>query len=341
MQTWRWTKRLVGGLVGLLILTAAIGSLYQWDATRRELVATPPPGRLVDVGGHRLHIWCTGSGRPAVIHEAGLGGGAFGWVNIRPEIAAFTEVCTYDRAGMGYSDPGPMPRTSGQIATELAALIDESGIEPPVVLVGSSSGGYSVRIVASEHADRVAGLVLLDGAHEDQGARYEAAGFPSQVPLYAPLVPIAASLGVLRLVGFSPGASPGSAPETARDYVRATAFRTSRARAMASELLHVRESGDQVGATRRRLDVPLVVVSRRSGRDARDRIWHELQRDQLALSKPACHITAARAEHGIAGDQPELVVAAIRAVVETARDPALDLGNWDLSAEQLSRMMCH
>ena len=112
----------------------------------------------MDVGGHRLHIWCTGSGGPAVIYESGLGGGAFGWTSVKPEVAKFTEVCTYDRAGMGYSDSGPMPRTSRQIASELAVLLEKAVSTTPVILVGSSFGGYNVRVFASEYTDRVTGL---------------------------------------------------------------------------------------------------------------------------------------------------------------------------------------
>ena len=150
---WRWTKRLVGGFVWLLVMVAGIGFVYQWAATRRDLAATPPPGRLVDVGGHRLHVWCTGSGWPAVIHESGLGGGAFAWVEIKPDVARFTQVCTYDRAGIGYSDPGPMPRTSRQIATELAALLEGGGVEPPVILVAA------IRAVVDAARDPASGLL--------------------------------------------------------------------------------------------------------------------------------------------------------------------------------------
>ena len=165
---WRWTKRILAGFIGLLIVAATGGATYQWIATRRDLAAIPPPGRLVDIGGYRLHIWCMGSGKPAVILDSGLGGGAFSWPRVQPEVAKFTQVCAYDRAGMGYSDPGPTPRTSGQIAKELAQLIERSGIEGPVILVGASSGGFNTRIVASEYPERVAGLVLVDASHENQ-----------------------------------------------------------------------------------------------------------------------------------------------------------------------------
>ena len=172
-------KRILLGVVGLLLIAALAGVLYQRLASRGDLDATPPPGRLVDVGGHRLHIWCSGSaapGTPSVLFDSGLGGGAFSWARIAPEVAKFTQTCTYDRAGMGYSDPGPAPRTSGQIAKELAELIQNSGIARPVILAGLSFGGFNTRIVASEHPDLAAGLVLVSASHENQGERSAAAG---------------------------------------------------------------------------------------------------------------------------------------------------------------------
>jgi pimeloyl-ACP methyl ester carboxylesterase len=323
---WRWVKRIAAGLLALIVIAATAGFIYQLIAERRDLAATPPPGRLLDVGGHRLHIWCVGSGRPAVIYESGLGGGAFALPDARARIAAFTTLCTYDRAGMGYSDSGPTPRTSRQIATELAVLLERSGITSPVVLAGASFGGYNVRVFASDYSDRVSGLVLVDASHEDQGARYEAAGLPSQIPPFAGLVPVAASLGVTRLLGVTLGESPESAPPEIRDYVRATAFRASRFGTMANELASTRESAAQVRETRRKLQVPLVVLSAGRGREGvRGKINRELQLDLATLSAQACHVIAGESGHGIAGDEPALVVAAIRAVVNAARDPGTGL----------------
>src|SRR5687767_3479020 len=119
---WRVFRRFVIGLVGLVIAALLAGVSYDWLAGRRDLATTPPPGRLVDVGGHRLHIWCTGEGSPAVILESGLGGWSVDWGFVQPEVARVTRVCSYDRAGMGYSDAGPAPRTARRIAHELAAL---------------------------------------------------------------------------------------------------------------------------------------------------------------------------------------------------------------------------
>src|SRR5213593_4339995 len=165
---WRWTMRIFVVLGAFLIVAAVSGATYQWLATRKDLALTPPPGQLVDIGGHRLHLWCTGAGAPAVILDTGLGGSSADWGYVQAEVARFTRVCSYDRAGMGYSDPGPSPRTARRIAGELAALVDRSGIHGRLVLVGASTGGFNVRVFASDHTDRVAGLVLVDASHEDQ-----------------------------------------------------------------------------------------------------------------------------------------------------------------------------
>src|SRR5262245_23185403 len=153
---WRWVRRGLIGICGLLVLIAVLGTAYQWLATRRDLAAVPPPGRLVDIGGHRLHLWCTGDGSPAVVLESGLGGASFDWGFVQPEVAKFTKACSYDRAGMGYSDSGPGPRTMRRIADELAALLDRARIDAPAILVGASIGGLAVRVFASDHPQRTA-----------------------------------------------------------------------------------------------------------------------------------------------------------------------------------------
>src|SRR5437773_7780752 len=150
---WRWTKRVLPGLCGLIVVAASTGAAYQSIATRNDLAANPPPGRLVDVGGHKLHLWCTGTGEPTVILENGLGGSGLGWSFVQPEVARFTRVCSYDRGGMGYSDPGPSPRTARRIVHELAQLLDRAGISGPLVLVGASTGGLFLRVFAYEQRE--------------------------------------------------------------------------------------------------------------------------------------------------------------------------------------------
>jgi pimeloyl-ACP methyl ester carboxylesterase len=303
----RWTIRILVGLCGLIVVTALSGATYQWLATRKDLTATPPPGQLVDIGGYRLHLWCTGNGAPAVILDTGLGGSSADWGFVQPEIARFTRVCSYDRAGMGYSDSGPSPRTARRIASELAELLARSGIGGLVVLVGASIAGFDVRVFASDHPEHVAGLVLVDASHEDQ---------THEVPRMARFVPLLSGIGVLRLFDVSFGQRVEMLAPSVRPFARATAFRTAGYRAAADEIIHVRESASEVRSSRRTLTIPVVVVT--GGRGA-DENWRRLQRDQATLSKRGCLMIAEQSGHVVAVDQPEVVVDAIRAVVETVR----------------------
>jgi pimeloyl-ACP methyl ester carboxylesterase len=302
-----WTLRILVALSGLLILSAVWGATWQWLATRRDLASTPAPGRFVDVGGHRLHLWCAGAGAPTVILENGLGGSSAAWGFVQPDVARFTHVCSYDRAGIGYSDPGPSPRTARRIASELAELVDRSGIGGPVVLVGASSGGLNARVFASDHPDRVAGLVLVDASHEDQ---------VHEVPRLARFVTLLSSVGVLRLFGVSFGLSPESLPLSTQGFARATSFRAAGYQAAADEIIHIRESASEVKASRRKLTIPVVVVTGARGADP---IWLGLQRDQVTLSERGCQIIAEQSGHVVVIDQPQVVVDAIRRIVDAAR----------------------
>src|SRR5215475_394970 len=130
----------------------------------------PPPGRLVDVGGWRLHLNCTGEARasqPTVILEAGLGDFSVEWSLVQPGVAKFARVCSYDRAGDGWSELGPHPRTLRQIVYELHTLLDKAGVKPPLVVVGHSYGGWLVRLYASTYPADVAGMVLVEAGADN------------------------------------------------------------------------------------------------------------------------------------------------------------------------------
>jgi len=303
----RWTIRILAGLCGLIVVAALAGATYQWFVTRKELAETPPPGRLVDIGGYRLHLWCTGEGAPAVILDNGLGGSSPGWGFVQPDVARFTRVCSYDRAGMGYSDPGPSPRTARRIASELATLLDRSGIAGPAVLVGASIAGFNVRVFASDHPERAAGLVLVDASHEADA---------HEVPGMARFVPLLSTLGVFRLLGVSFGGNVESLPPSVRRYARATSFRSAGYKAAADEIIHIEESVSEVRSSRRKLTIPVVVVTGARGSDER---WRQLQKDLASLSERGCVMIAPQSGHVVQINQPDVVVDAIRSVVETAR----------------------
>lgn len=131
-----------------------------------------PPGRLVDLGGHKLHLYCSGKGSPTVVVENGLGDFSFDWVMVQNGVAKSTRICTYDRAGYAWSDPGPMPRTFAQLNLELHDALAQSGERGPFVLVGHSFGGPVVRWYARLYPDEVAGMVQVDAAEEESRYTY-------------------------------------------------------------------------------------------------------------------------------------------------------------------------
>ena len=166
-----WLASGDSSLIALFVLLAVAGFLYQNISETRERRFHPMPGQLVDVGGYKMHIYCTGQGSPTVILDAGMGDSFISWHKVQPQIAKLTRVCSYDRPGIGYSDSSPRPRTSKDFAQELHALLQNAGIPPPYVLVGHSMGGFDVRLYASLYRSEVAGMVLVDSSHPEQQKR--------------------------------------------------------------------------------------------------------------------------------------------------------------------------
>jgi pimeloyl-ACP methyl ester carboxylesterase len=145
-----------------------MGFIFETVASKSDLDRYPPSGVLIDIGGFRLHLYCAGqreADQPLIVIEAGSGSSSQDWVLVQPEIAKFARVCTYDRAGLGWSDPGPPPRSSQQYATELHTLLEKAGETPPYIFVAHSYGGHTVRLFTQEHPEDVVGMVLVDARH--------------------------------------------------------------------------------------------------------------------------------------------------------------------------------
>jgi pimeloyl-ACP methyl ester carboxylesterase len=151
------------------LLLSLVAVAQQQDNKR----SYPPPGKLVDVGGYRLHLKCTGKDGPTVVLIAGAGDFSFDWGLVQPGVSRSARVCSYDRAGLAWSDPGPTPRTMRQDAYELHALLRAARIKAPYVLVGHSIGGLIARVYAGEYPAEVAGMVLIDPTHEDTTLMYQ------------------------------------------------------------------------------------------------------------------------------------------------------------------------
>lgn len=155
----------------IVICIACCGYLYQTVATFIDQRRHPPPGKLVDIDGSRMHIQTVGTKSPTVILEAGLGAMSSGWAWIQPEIEKFARVVSYDRAGLGWSDTGAARPSPQRVVQRLRKLLQTTGINGPYVLVGHSMGGLLVRVFAHQYPDEVVGMVLVDASHPDQHLR--------------------------------------------------------------------------------------------------------------------------------------------------------------------------
>ena len=325
---------LVCGLVGM---TWANGAKAQ-----KELAAKyPPPGQMVDVGGYRLHIYCQGEGSPTVVMEAGAGESCFCWERLRPAVAELTRVCTYDRAGLGWSERSPKSRTAQHVVAELHSLLTNAGIEGPYVLVGHSIGGLYARLYDHEYPDEVVGMVLVDASHEEQDLRFPEAyrqaedEFLQQIVSGTRLGKLLNSLGLLAL---SPENYPSEYlppyPEATLETYKAVILSDTRYfETAAEEYASMAESLAEVRAAQLTSlgDMPLVVLTRGLAPDPNlpglsdegaqqvETVWDELQAEQATLSSNGKQVLAEESGHLVQLDQPELVVDAIRDVVEAAR----------------------
>jgi pimeloyl-ACP methyl ester carboxylesterase len=275
-----------------VLMVATVGGGYQTVRQSIDARAYPMPGQLVDVGGHRMHIYCTGSGSPTVILEPGQGGASSdsGWV--APTLARDSTVCVYDRAGRGWSDPANGPQDARQIAADLHTLLERAHVPGPYVLAGHSAGGLYVQTFAAHYPDQVAGLVLLDSTAPKPGpalpARTESYDVLGRVSAVFSAV---AHLGAGRLIAQT---AYGSLPPHFRDEARANA---STAPFLAS---WIEESGAantsmQQAASLTNLDgKPLVVVTADTGNAAG---WEQAQDKMATLSTNSSHRVAKDTTH--------------------------------------------
>lgn len=239
-----------------------MGALWQDRASEADRRHFPAPGRLVDVGGHRLHLLCLGEGQPTVLLEAGATAWSAGWAWVQVLVAEHTRVCAYDRAGLGWSEPGPAPRDGPRLAGELARLLEAGEIAGPYVLAGHSMGGLTIRIYAAAAPDRVAGLVFVDPSHPDQFARIPAEARAEYLAFFRLLawLPAYARLGGTRL--HSPlAALAHGLPEEARMATEAAYATTGHLAASLAELEQWDATSRAAGGAGTLGDRPVIVLT--------------------------------------------------------------------------------
>jgi pimeloyl-ACP methyl ester carboxylesterase len=313
----RWIGRGLAALVGLIVVLALVGAMYESAAEAADVRAYPPLGQMVDVGGYRLHITCVGTGSPTVVIDAGWGDWSAAWSSwVQPEAAKTTRVCTYDRAGMGWSEAGPLPRTAAQFAKELHTLLQHADIPGPYVLVGHSLGGLPVRVFAHAYAADVAGVVLIESMNPRQAKPSASDTTPPSAAQSSgfSILTLPARIGLVRLFAGSLGFERAS-PEVQQAY---TAFSvTPRSiQTTLDEGTGMPESFIQAGAVKTFGDVPLIVLSR--GLDP-DQDWQAMQTELLQLSSNSQQLIADKSGHNIEFDQPAAAVGAIVQMVEQIR----------------------
>lgn len=314
-------RRIVRGLLVFVLFLAVAGMIYENIFEARDRRFNPMAGRRFDVGGFKMHIDCAGEGTPAVILDSGLGDTYVSWRKVQPQIAKFTRVCSYDRAGLGYSEPSSQPRTSKVIAGELHALLQAAGIAPPYVLVGHSIGGYNVQLYASLYRSEVAGIVLVDASHPAQLERLPPE-FKDMLAAWmrkAEFTEYTMPFGLPRLLG-----------ECGEDPVlRAAACNWHTAVETVAELKSFSESAAQTAATGSLGDMPLVVLShdpqRRSGSfpvgiaKPANEAWEKMQEELVRLSTRGTQVIATGSSHDVQMDRPDVVIEGVRNVVEQVR----------------------
>ena len=298
------------------------------------LAVPEPPGVLLDVGGHFMHLYCIGDGDPTVLLDAGLGDWSLHLRPLQEQLAGTTRVCTYDRAGYGWSEPGPAPRSGERIVGELEALLEAADEPGPYLLAGHSFGGLTMLLFAQGHPEKVAGVILIDSSHPRQEEAF--AAVPALVAAQEAdlanreAIAVRAEAGLVGAAEALPLA-PEFLPLELKHQWAALVARPRSLRASLAENNAWAETTAQVAGPGSLGDIPLIVLAAGLGvakadpglalspQDAErvDSIWRSLQEDHLTRSTNARLVVADNSGHYIYASEPELVVDAIRDLTTT------------------------
>ncbi len=308
-----WLSASLATLLGLML----VGYIYEPWAEAADARTYPPPGQLVDVGGYRLHINCTGTGSPTVVIDAGLGDWSTTWGGyVQPEVAKTTRVCTYDRAGMGWSEAGPLPRDAAQFAKELHTLLQNANVPGPYVMVGHSLGGLGVRVFVHDYFSEVAGVVLIESMNPKQLTQ-------SQTDVQSPsasrsqpcsLQAALAHFGVVRLLVKLPGIAPSVPPNEEAYYP--LYVRPQSLQATTNESQGMPAAGVEASTVKSFGDLPLIILTARLNNIPG---WQEWQTELLQLSSNSQQLFAENSDHNVQIEEPDAAVAAIIQMVHQIR----------------------
>lgn len=321
-------KKILKGIALAAFCLTIIGASYQTFSTYWDEKRFHPPGKLYKVAGYKMHLVAMGEGSPTVVLDAGMGCSCLDWSLVMPEIAQFSRVCCYDRAGYGWSEETPHKATSLHIAKQLHTLLKQAGLSPPYVLVGHSFGGINLRVFASRYPEEVAGIVLVDSPHEDH---LEKLPTPSSFCRFPQLTTLFTYLGGMRLLSYTPGVQQAfeKYPESVKKMYRAQSFTNRCIRTIFKEMEAFDESLMQLKRGAGVLyDKPLTVITAgkpMSGEiagvtqermEALYRSFREFQEDLVFKSYKGKQLIAEESDHMITRNEPQIIVEAVREMVE-------------------------
>ena len=329
----RILKKILLGLVALLVLVVVVGSAWEQLERRAAARRFPPQGTLVDIGGRKIQLDCRGSGSPTVVLIHGLDtGGALSWSAVHDSIARTTRTCAYSRAGIMWSDPTPAFSPTG-MAEDLHAALQAAGEKAPFVLVGHSLGGPIELIYTRHYGDQVAGLVMVDASHPEQFQRFKAIGISTENAAVK-AIKIAASLswtGVIRALAGKSKPMPNQPVEAAQ----AQHDWTPRSISGAMKEMNGLDSILAEASTARELgDRPLVVLTAMKPLSEGERkslgvteeqavkqkqLWLEMHQEETRWSTAGRQVVVPDASHYIQFDRPDIVIAAVADVVAAVR----------------------
>jgi len=295
--------------LALLVVAALLGLNYERRAQQHDAESFHSPGRLIDVGGYRLHLYCIGTGGPTVVLEHGHQSTYLDWYRVQPQLAKFTRVCSYDRAGYGWSDQSPNARVPSVMSDELHKLLSAAGEKPPYILVGHSYGAVNAMMFAHKFPESVAGLILVDGSHPEALARLSL-----RSRIWLRVMQFTSPFGLPRWRGWCGGGPAETAAEkealNCRPAFYETIIRENRGMTQAAVEMH---SIKAVG------DLPFIVIARdpAMGRDSQAEVRHnEVEREFTKLSTNSRFMVAERSAHDIPLARPDVIVDAVQSLLK-------------------------
>ena len=329
-----WTKILLLLVFALVAGVIIVGNIHSKITQKQFIDQYPSPGNLVNVGTHNLHLYCTGDGTSPVILESGAGSWSLHWHMVQSQVEKFAKVCSYDRGGFGWSEPGPTPRETDQLTEELHQLLTHSELDGPYVMVGASYGGSIIQLFEQKHPDLVSGLILVDGRppYYSETMKSISLNYNSSFNEMVQTVRLLDDIGILSLF-VSRDLIPNELPENYESIFNEVGLVTKNAASQAREAAEIVSSENQLNSVGHIGSKPLIVISHglrnmfenrglsKAEIEEAEDYWEESQRNMARFSENGVYVEADKSGHNIQLEQPDVIVDSIRRMLNQLSIP--------------------